>query len=178
MRKFIQGYNSVGLPYRWLMFVVLTVFCGYFAISGYRQVIGSESAVISKRNHLLSVKHRHTKTLSTMNNRVYASQLMQPQQMMSLLQLLMRGVDVKLISFNNLPNKPYESLYLQPAKIVVEGNYSGVVTYLERLEQSRYRILWQKLHMVKVGKSLVKAEINLQTISNNSAWINLGKAKS
>jgi hypothetical protein len=177
MRRSIASYDGMHVLVRWFLFLLIFSLCSYFAISWHSQIYNKQKQLLSRKENLLAVKKKNNNIKSTLGNRVYADQLMRPQQMLSLLQSLMRGVSVRLISFKSLKSKPYESLYLQPADIVVEGNYRGVVTYLRRLENSRYRILWQKIHLNLVGDSVIRADIHLQTVSDLSAWIKLSGKK-
>ncbi len=177
MRRSVSSYNQLHMYVRWVLFLFVFSLCAFYAISWHNYINNKQAALVSSQKRLQVLSNMHARTMATLNNRVYAHQLMQPQQMMSLLQLLMRGVSVRLVSFKSLQSKPYESLYLQPADIVVEGNYNGIVTYLKRLENSRYRILWQKIHLSLVNDSVVRADINLQTVSDISAWIKLGGKK-
>ena len=169
-----RGFHNKSTVSRWVMFSVLLLIVGAVFLYFRHDLLIVHKQLKAEELSLKQSSHRYDTMLSGINNRVYASQLVSSSQVISLLRIFTQGVDVKLISLKNSSAKPFGPLFLHPVDLVVQGDYKGVMTYLQRLEKSNYKVYWQKLHLQLLPSRLVEATIDMEMLGDSSSWVNLG----
>jgi MSHA biogenesis protein MshJ len=117
------------------------------------------------------------------NIKSYTSTLVPARQMPALLQSLLEQDAVHLVSLTNLPPVAMiESegelatgaellLFRHGIQLQLRGNFHTLRRYLIAIEQQPWKLLWQsvRLETDKKGESVM--ELQLQTLSTDSAWL-------
>ena len=172
--KNIAGvFNNKSVVFRWVTFSVVLLILSVIFLYIRRDVLSVQQQLKVQELSLKKASIKYDALLSNLNNRVYANQLVSSSQVISLLRIFTQGVDVKLISLKNASAKPFGPLFLHPVELVVQGDYKGILTYLQRLEKSQYKVYWQKLHLHLRPSGLVEATLDMEMLSDSSSWINL-----
>jgi MSHA biogenesis protein MshJ len=117
------------------------------------------------------------------NIKSYTSTLVPARQMPALLQSLLEQDAVRLVSLTNLPPVAMiesESqlatgaelqLFRHGIQLQLRGSFHTLRRYLIAIEQQPWKLLWQsvRLETDKKGESVM--ELQLQTLSTDSAWL-------
>jgi hypothetical protein len=177
-KQFVSRFHAKSIFFRWFVFVSVLIFSGGITILIRANLMAHQDSLVQEKRSLVRMNTHYNTKLANIGNRVYARQLVSSQKMVSMMQFFTQGVDVKLVSLRNLPAVSYESLYLHPVNLVVQGSYRGVFNYLRRVEASPYRIFWKSLHLHLMSSGLVEAGVNLETLSQSSSLLRLGGNKS
>jgi len=112
------------------------------------------------------------------------AELIPPQAIVSVLEeLLAADRSLKLIKLESQPperiGQGHESssvatglgLYRHGLRIEIEGNFGATVSYLRRLEDSRWNLLWDRLEYQVQEFPSAKVTIELHTLSEREEWI-------
>jgi MSHA biogenesis protein MshJ len=91
---------------------------------------------------------------------------------------------LKLISLRNLPVAslvpPTEDdvagtpPYVHPIELVIEGEYSAVLSYLQALEALPWRFRWKTLDLTTKQYPVNRVRIELSTLSMDKTWLGVG----
>jgi len=117
--------------------------------------------------------------------RVYTSDLVDPAQMRSVLEdLIRRQKSLKLLSISNLKSQPLIDdgdaakpsdgtplLYRHGMVLQVEGGYLDVLAYLRAVEQLPWHLFWARLRLDSADYPRNKITIELDTLSLDREWI-------
>ena len=63
--------------------------------------------------------------------------------------------------------------YVHPIELIVAGEYTDIVAYLEALEKLPYRFRWTSLELRTSGYPRNKVRIQLSTISLDATWLGI-----
>lgn|GEM_PF-3367020 len=141
---------------------------------------------IQTRHALMEVEvNAFTQQLATERQKVksYTSTLVPAQQMPALLQSLLERDAVHLVSLKNLPpvamieseldlgSDSELQLFRHGIQLQLRGDFHTLRRYLIAIEQQPWKLLWQsvRLETNKKGESVM--ELQLQTLSTDSAWL-------
>jgi MSHA biogenesis protein MshJ len=64
-----------------------------------------------------------------------------------------------------------EAPYVHPIELVIEGEYSAVLAYLEALEALPWRFRWKTLDLTTRGYPVNRVRIELSTLSMDRTWL-------
>lgn len=98
--------------------------------------------------------------------------------------VLSRQHGLKLISIRNLPmtslvppaaeNVQGTAPYVHPIELVIEGEYSNVLEYLQALEALPWRFRWRTLDLTTKQYPVNRVRIELSTLSMDKTWLGVG----
>ncbi|MEW6445652.1 MAG: hypothetical protein ACOZAQ_00575 [Pseudomonadota bacterium] len=122
--------------------------------------------------------------------------LLDPERMREVLHDLLRGSELRLLSVRRLPvevgysTEPEEeksaqapnlaaperdrrgiTLYRHAIEIDLEGGYTDMVAYLEKLEKSGWRLMWRTLDIETTDYPLARLRLTVYTLSLEEDWI-------
>lgn len=151
---------------------------------------GSQAALESKREELVRRQAELDAELKQQGRR-----LMDAERMRQVLHDLLQGSNLSLIALRRLPpelafgaaaeggekgvgEKPAPkagvqgmALYRHPVQIELEGRYADMVQYLERLEASPWRLMWQGLEIETRDYPSARMRLTVYTLSLQEDWI-------
>ncbi|MEW6692446.1 MAG: hypothetical protein AB1340_06390 [Pseudomonadota bacterium] len=151
---------------------------------------GSLAALESKREELVRRQADLDAELKQQGRR-----LMDAERMRQVLHDLLQGSNLSLIALRRLPpelafgaaaeggekgagDKPAPkagvqgmALYRHPVQIELEGRYADMVQYLERLEASPWRLMWQGLEIETRDYPSARMRLTVYTLSLQEDWI-------
>jgi len=91
---------------------------------------------------------------------------------------------LKLISIRNLPvaslvpppnaDTQGTAPYMHPIELVIEGDYSDVLNYLQALEALSWRFRWKTLDLTTKQYPVNRVRIELSTLSMDRTWLGVG----
>jgi MSHA biogenesis protein MshJ len=97
--------------------------------------------------------------------------------------VLSRQQRLKLISIRNLPmtglvppaaEAEATAPFVHPIELVIEGDYSDVLTYLQALESLSWRFRWKTLDLTTKQYPVNRVRIELSTLSMDKTWLGVG----
>lgn len=125
----------------------------------------------------------------------YTATLVPATQMPALLQALLEKQSVQLVSLVNLPALPLleasetdsdgaivngagssgtgrdVQLYAHGIQLELRGDFHALRRYLIAVEQQPWKLLWQSVRLETSGSGESLMELQLQTLSTDSAWL-------
>lgn len=141
---------------------------------------------IQARHALMEVEvNAITQQLATesQNIKSYTSTLVPAQQMPALLQSLLERDAVHLVSLMNLPpvamieseldlgSGAELQLFRHGIQLQLRGDFHTLRRYLIAIEQQPWKLLWQSVRLETNTKGESVMELQLQTLSTDSAWL-------
>ncbi|MEW6765919.1 MAG: hypothetical protein AB1344_09060 [Pseudomonadota bacterium] len=81
------------------------------------------------------------------------------------------GQDMTAARDAGSPGKHGVTVYRHAVQIELEGNYAGMVEYLERLERSGWRLMWQALDIETRDYPSARLRLTVYTLSLEEDWI-------
>lgn len=126
--------------------------------------------------------------------------LIDPERMRQVLRDLLEDTELRLMALRRLPSEPIHGsvkepahpssngagsdakqardadrqdlvLYRHPIQIELEGRYVDMVHYLERLEASPWRLMWQDLDIETRSYPTVRMRLTVYTLSLQKEWV-------
>jgi MSHA biogenesis protein MshJ len=111
-------------------------------------------------------------------------QLVAPTQMRQLVESVISALPgMRLVQMQNQPPEPLRNVddghpqkvqgqvYRHGFRLVVEGGYSDLVQYLERLENGPQRLFWKHVELDASGYPRVRMTIEVYTLSREPSWL-------
>ena len=166
-RNAIRSFDRMHMAWRYSFFLIFLGVTLWAVFLMFQHVSASRSSLERDQQKYSIIGANHDKERQRLNNCVYASQLVMPEQALTLFHLMTQGVTVKVLNYNVEPAVRLEGgVYAHPVSVSFEGDYAGVVTYLRRLENTHYKIIWDNLHLQLMGGNTIHAALKLETMSD------------
>ena len=119
---------------------------------------------------------------------VMENSLVPPQRMAGLLEDMIGRTSLRLLSLRTLPVAPLlpmqagsaeaaklanksAGLFKHGIEIKLEGSYSELVVYLQRLEQSKLKLLWSSVSLSTEKHPQLHLTLTVYTLSLDRAWL-------
>ncbi len=111
-------------------------------------------------------------------------ELIEPDEMFSLMQqLIFADSNLKLTGLKRKQVLPAFSvseetedqpeIYRHVMHINLEGTYKDILSYIERLEDTEWKLLWDRISLKTQNYPVVKVDIEISTLSGEKHWIGL-----
>lgn len=111
-------------------------------------------------------------------------ELIEPEEMFELMQqLLFAESKLKLTelkrkqvtpTFNQQPKEQDQpEIYRHVMQIKFQGSYQKILNYLNRLEKSDWKLLWDRITIRTAEYPVIEADIEISTLSDSKHWVGL-----
>ena len=111
-------------------------------------------------------------------------ELIEPDEMFELMQQLifsesklkltgMKRKLVKPVFSHDETDEDQPEIYRHVMQVKLEGRYKDILSYTKKLEELEWKLIWDRISLNATDYPVVRAEIEISTLSNNKYWVGL-----